>query len=292
MKKITEFLKKVISLLQTNIVSIISCILAVAVLILVLIWIFNPDSTKSLESDVENDPSGLDFKHEFYERSCRKHKLGIDLGLIPNFTALMNQRRIWFAEFINYEALQFGVDPLLAKIVAHLETRFYDCFTSPAGALGLMQVMPANAKVCGTTIEKLRSDVKENIKCGIFLLSDATKYWDVAMSGQIKKARISLMLAEYNAGRAASRDNITKVRETARYVVMGIWHYNISQKSIAKCKDSICIRAFELKHKKLSRETIKTLLRIQENTAGFWFYDNVNSRSYSVTFEQSLYGNK
>jgi soluble lytic murein transglycosylase-like protein len=105
------------------------------------------------------------------------------------------------------EAEKNGISPLLLKAVIQTESGFNNYAISPAGALGLCQMIPSTARMMGV---RNAFDPEDNIKGG-------AKYL-----GILKKMFKStdLMLAAYNAGpgmvsRAAGIPNIY---ETRRYV--------------------------------------------------------------------------
>jgi soluble lytic murein transglycosylase len=103
-------------------------------------------------------------------------------------------------EVIRAESIKNNVDPFLVASLIREESHFDPKAVSPAGALGLMQMMPATAaEVC----RKLdmsppkESDLKDgsyNIPLGVCHLSYLIKKHD---------GRLVYILAEYNAGPAA-----------------------------------------------------------------------------------------
>lgn len=92
-------------------------------------------------------------------------------------------------------ALSEGIEPDLGFRLVRVESEFNDHATSPAGALGLAQVMPSTAKdfVPGITHEQLY-DRKTNLKIGFHYLHDLiTQY----------KGDVKLALLVYNRGPVA-----------------------------------------------------------------------------------------
>ena len=89
---------------------------------------------------------------------------------------------------INKYAQMYNVDPLLIKSVISKESNWNPNAGSGAGAVGLMQLMPATATSLGC---KNRKDPEQNIKAGTLFLSRLLKRYD----NDMQKA-----LAAYNAG--------------------------------------------------------------------------------------------
>ncbi|ANF81839.1 transglycosylase [Acinetobacter sp. NCu2D-2] len=95
-----------------------------------------------------------------------------------------------------------NLDPLLVAAVIRQESTYRSNATSPAGAVGLMQVMPRYwQNTCGPNLY----DEWTNIQCGSYILS---KYESSA--GNIKKA-----LAYYNVG-PANYENNRKMRKIGK----------------------------------------------------------------------------
>jgi hypothetical protein len=112
-----------------------------------------------------------------------------------------------------------GLDPSLAKAVIKVESNYNPDAISHAGAMGLMQLMPATAASLGV---KNAYDINENINGGIKLLKSLLD----SFSGDIK-----LTLAAYNAGGPKVREygGIPPIPETQNYVkkVLEIYDPNI-----------------------------------------------------------------
>lgn len=124
-----------------------------------------------------------------------------------------------YSSIINKYARQYGVSPSLIKKVIQAESGGRANAVSPAGAQGLMQLMPATARSLGVSNP---FDPDQNIRGGTKYLSQQLKRWN---------GNVALALASYNAGpgrvqnavkRAGSRNwNAVKrylPRETQNYV--------------------------------------------------------------------------
>ncbi|HUP46411.1 MAG TPA: lytic transglycosylase domain-containing protein [Thermoanaerobaculia bacterium] len=102
----------------------------------------------------------------------------------------------------------YSLDPLLLAAVARQESRFQTRAVSPAGARGVMQLMPRTAASLGVTDS---FDPRQNILGG-------AKYLRMLLDQF--RGDVSLSLAAYNAGPGAVRKHggIPPYRETKAYV--------------------------------------------------------------------------
>ncbi len=112
---------------------------------------------------------------------------------------------------------RYGIDPLLIYSQMHQESSFKLNATSPKGASGLMQLMPATARRFGVT--KIY-DPKQNIDAGV-------KYMRWLLD--TFRGDVVLALAGYNAGEGAVMKygwNVPPYRETQEYVRRIAGRYN------------------------------------------------------------------
>lgn len=107
---------------------------------------------------------------------------------------------------IRAAADEFGVDPRLVAAVAWTESNFRPAATSPAGAQGIMQLMPATAAGLGVDPH----DPADNLRGG-------ARYLAIQLE---RFGSLELALAAYNAGPGAVRkyDGIPPYAETQAYV--------------------------------------------------------------------------
>lgn len=115
-------------------------------------------------------------------------------------------------------AEQSGLSPELVHAVITVESAYNQRAVSPAGAMGLMQLMPGTAKRYGV---RDAFNASENLRGGTRYLKDLMKMF----GGDIK-----LVLAAYNAGEGAVQkygNTIPPYRETQNYVRKVLEHYNL-----------------------------------------------------------------
>ena len=113
---------------------------------------------------------------------------------------------------ITAAAQAYNVDPLLLHAIAHVESRHNTAAVSPAGARGVMQVMPATGRRFGVADEKNLFDADANLRASAsYIRTLRTRYGD----------DLRLVLAAYNAGEGAvdrNGGNIPPYPETQAYV--------------------------------------------------------------------------
>lgn len=118
-----------------------------------------------------------------------------------------------YEDIIADASKKYGVSKNLIKAVIQAESGGNASATSPAGAQGLMQLMPSTAKSLGVTNPY---DPRQNIMGGTKYLADAIKN---------NGGRVDLALAAYNAGQGAVNKygGVPPYAETQNYVkkIMG-----------------------------------------------------------------------
>jgi soluble lytic murein transglycosylase-like protein len=130
------------------------------------------------------------------------------------------ERVLSLAPALAAAARDHDIDPLLLHAIAHVESRHNPQAVSPAGARGLMQVMPATARRFGVSApERTLHDVETNLDASASYLRQLR----ARFGGDLR-----LMLAAYNAGEGAVEKHgrtVPPYPETQAYVrdVMAIY---------------------------------------------------------------------
>lgn len=144
---------------------------------------------------------------ENHQANSQNYPTGI-LGatrISPLFTPQVQQ----WSDDIAHWAAEYGLDPNLIAVVMQIESCGHPNVHSPAGALGLFQVMPFHF-----TADEDPLDSYTNANRGLTYL---------ARSLEISNGRINLALAGYNGGHGViERSPDTWPEETRRYVHWGM----------------------------------------------------------------------
>ena len=125
-------------------------------------------------------------------------------------------------------ARRHGIDPLLLHAIAHVESRHNPLAHSAAGALGVMQVMPATGSRFGVTRSEALHQTGTNLEVGAAYLKTLQQRFG---------NDLSLVLAAYNAGEGAVERygrRVPPYAETQSYVRQVLEHYRrLNQTAVA-----------------------------------------------------------
>lgn len=128
-----------------------------------------------------------------------------------------------YDELISEVAARHSLEPALVKAVVHVESAFDPYAISRAGAMGLMQLMPATA--ARYSLSRDQFDPRRNITAGVTHLSELVEQFN----GNLRYA-----LAGYNAGAGAVEryNGIPPYDETKNYVERVMKLYSLYQQAL------------------------------------------------------------
>ncbi len=138
-------------------------------------------------------------------------------------------RAIELVPSVRQVAASYDIDPLLLHAIAHVESRHNVDAVSPAGARGVMQVMPATARRFG--VRNPATDLHDprlNLEVSSAYLKTLQGYYG---------NNLPLVLAAYNAGEGAVAkygQRIPPYRETQAYVRDVMAHYAALKQAVAR----------------------------------------------------------
>lgn len=145
---------------------------------------------------------GTEAKTYFEEKVSRYNKGLVNYVIKYNksITTTAAQEMVFLFQT---EAKIHKVDPMLLMAIAHKESTFNAGSVSRAGATGLMQIMPATAKIYGVSKSQLK-DVHTSIELGAITMSERIDNY---------KGNVVLALTSYNQGSGA----VSRGSYTTRY---------------------------------------------------------------------------
>ena len=122
-------------------------------------------------------------------------------------TILQNAMAYWSGDHIEQAIIQESlkskfVSPSLALAVAETESSFRPHVVSHAGAVGVMQIMPATAYGMYKVKQEALFDPQTNIRIGVQFLDHLIKKYN---------GRIDLALSHYNGGSRVIRDGKARI---------------------------------------------------------------------------------
>ena len=120
-------------------------------------------------------------------------------------------------------ALQYGLEPSFIKSVIHVESAFDENAVSHAGAMGLMQLMPATA--ASYQLVDNHFNARKNIEAGVRHMKDLMERYS-------NDKRLSLAAYNAGAGAVSKYNGIPPYEETQNYVIKVMRLYNQYKKTI------------------------------------------------------------
>ena len=138
------------------------------------------------------------------------------------------QRALQLAPIVDATARSRDIDPLLLHAIAHVESRHDAAAISSAGALGVMQVMPATASRFGATPTQMLHHAPTNVDVGAAYLKTLQQRFG---------NDLTLVLAAYNAGEGAVERHGRRVppyAETQSYVRQVLHEYALLRRASAQ----------------------------------------------------------
>lgn len=160
-----------------------------------------PDGSK-LITDRKSRKAGLKLKKSYKTEPYRSSR-----GRNAPYRALPIKSQ--YDALIVNTSLKYNLEPSFIKAIIHVESAFDKYALSHAGAMGLMQLMPATA--ANYQLNQNQFDANRNVEAGVQHLKDLMDRYD-----NDKK----LSLAAYNAGQGAvsKYNGVPPYNETMDYI--------------------------------------------------------------------------
>ncbi|MEE2668593.1 MAG: transglycosylase SLT domain-containing protein [Gemmatimonadota bacterium] len=108
-----------------------------------------------------------------------------------------------YREIVTREAEEKGIDPIILAALIRQESAFTPAIRSPAGAIGLMQVMPETGRELARG-EGIRGFMPSSLETAEINLHLGTNFW-VEMESRYGDGSLPLVLSAYNAGPTRAR---------------------------------------------------------------------------------------
>ena len=108
-----------------------------------------------------------------------------------------------YRELVTREAHERGIDPILLAALIRQESAFTPAIHSPAGAIGLMQVMPSTGRDLARR-QGIRGFTAASLETAEINLHLGTRFW-LDMEQRYADGKLPLVLSAYNAGPTRAR---------------------------------------------------------------------------------------
>ena len=153
-------------------------------------------------------PDGLDVADALIERgfSIKGINVGRDLvrGGAPQSRRLLRVLYPFpYRGLVTREANERDIDPILLAALIRQESAFTPSIHSPAGAIGLMQVMPATGRGLARS-QGIRGFTAASLETAEINLHLGTRFW-LDMERRYADGKLPLVLSAYNAGPTRAR---------------------------------------------------------------------------------------
>jgi membrane-bound lytic murein transglycosylase MltF len=153
----------------------------------------NPELKKLLDQFTETHGEGTSFGNTLRRRYLK------DTKWVRNSTSTAEMKK--FAHYVKYfkkYAADYNFDYLMIVAQGYQESRLDQSKRSPAGAIGLMQVIPKYAAAAPINVPDV-SRADRNILAGVRMLNNIVKtYFDDSAIDEVNKTLLTF--ASYNAG--------------------------------------------------------------------------------------------
>lgn len=176
-----------------------------------------PDGSK-LITDQKANNKGFKLKRSYNTQPYRSSPRSRNNA--PYFSSTIKSQ---YDALIVNKALKYDLEPSFIKAIIHVESAFDRFALSSAGAMGLMQIMPATA--ASYQLKQDHFNAKRNVEAGVQHLRQLMDRY----SGDK-----TLSLAAYNAGEGAvsKYSGVPPYQETQNYIARVMKLYNLYKKEI------------------------------------------------------------
>lgn len=198
-----------------TLIALISVLTSIPSTSMAAVYVYITPDGSTLITDKRSKKKGYKLKRSYKTKPYRNGG-----GNAPYFAKPIRSQ--YDALIIN-TALKYDLEPSFIKAIIHVESAFDHLAISKAGAMGLMQLMPATAADYQLTTNTFRP--ARNIEAGVQHMRDLMDRYN-------SDKRLSL--AAYNAGAGAVKkyNGIPPYKETQNYVVKVMRLYKQYKKEI------------------------------------------------------------
>ena len=178
------------------------------------IYVYKTPNGSSLITDAIHTEPGYQLIRRYGAKPFRS----APMAKSPHFSQKVDSK---FDSLITNIAMDYGLDPAFVKAIVHVESSFNPNAVSKAGAKGLMQLMPATAKIYN--LHDNLFDPSKNLVAGVKHMKELMARYSNNMT---------LSLAAYNAGETAVKKyrGVPPYKETQNYVKKVIRLYKVYSK--------------------------------------------------------------